>query len=81
VSNPDLGDEVAENSLDALANFNKDMRTLAVNAYQMQELMNLAMDENELVLQWMTHLEENTLNLEEELVKMDKGITKVIENI
>ena len=81
MSNPDLGDEVAENSLDALANFNKDMRTLAVNAYQMQELMNLAMDENELVLQWMTHLEENTLNLEEELVKMDKGITKVIENI
>jgi hypothetical protein len=32
-SNPDLGDEVAENSLEAVSSFNKDMRTLAVNAF------------------------------------------------
>ena len=48
---------MAENSLDALANFNQDMRTLALNAYQMQELMSLAMDENDLILGWMQQLE------------------------
>lgn len=33
--NPTLGDEVAENTLEAIAQFNYDMKMLALNAYQM----------------------------------------------
>lgn len=39
---PQLGDEVAENTLDAIAKFNIDMKVLALNAYQLQDLLELS---------------------------------------
>jgi len=48
-----MQDEVAENSLEALVSFNEDMKTLALNAYQMQDLLDSALEENDLILKWM----------------------------
>lgn len=49
-SNPEMQDDVAENSLEALVSFNEDMKTLALNAYQMQDLLDSALEENDLIL-------------------------------
>lgn len=72
--NPNLGDEVAENSLDALVSFNEDMKTLALNAYQMQELLDAALEENNVILEWMQQLEDGTLDAEKDIVKMSQNI-------
>lgn len=42
-ANPDMRDDMAETSLEALVNFNDDMKILAVNAIQMQELTGYVM--------------------------------------
>ena len=73
-NNPNLGDEVAENSLDALVSFNEDMKTLALNAYQMQELLDAALEENNVILEWMQQLEDGTLDAEKDIVKMSQNI-------
>ena len=69
-ANPQLGDEAAEDSLEALVSFNEDMKTLALNAYQMQDLLDCALEENDLILEWMQQLENSTLEAESEIVKM-----------
>lgn len=62
--------EVAENSFNAIVRFNEDMKILATNAYQMNELLGYAMQENDLILDWVTKLEANTISAEESLVKL-----------
>lgn len=64
-SNPDMKDEMAEASLEALVSFNDDMKLLAVNAFQMQELTNYVMEENDLMLEWMSKMEAETFKVED----------------
>lgn len=80
-SNPEMQDEVAENSLEALVSFNEDMKTLALNAYQMQDLLDSALEENDLILQWMNQLEGATFKAEEDIVKMSKSVEKAADAI
>ena len=80
-SNPEMQDEVAENSLEALVSFNEDMKTLALNAYQMQDLLDSALEENDLILKWMNQLEESTFKAEEDIVKMSKSVEKAADAI
>jgi hypothetical protein len=79
--NPSLGDESAENSLEVIAEFNKDMQTLALNAYQMQELLDAALEENNLILEWMRELEDGALNAEQDITKMSRNITKAAKSL
>lgn len=67
--NPALGDEVAENTLEAIAQFNYDMKMLALNAYQMQDLLENTIKENQVMHQWLEHLENKTINTETKLYK------------
>ena len=67
-SNPEVGDQSTETALDAVASFNQDMKVLALNAYQLQDLLNAAVLENKLMVQWMTKLENQTLKAEERIV-------------
>ena len=67
---PDNGEEVAENTLDALARFNVDMKTLALNAYQLQDLLELTLQENDLMISWLSYLEGRTMRLEDKLYKV-----------
>ena len=76
-----MQDEVAENSLEALVSFNDDMKTLALNAYQMQDLLDSALEENDLILQWMNQLEGATFKAEEDIVKMSKSVEKAADAI
>ena len=76
-----MQDEVAENSLEALVSFNEDMKTLALNAYQMQDLLDSALEENDLILQWMNQLEGATFKAEEDIVKMSKSVEKAADAI
>lgn len=76
-ANPDMTNEAAEESLEALVSFNKDMKTLALNAYQMQELTSLAMQENDLMLEWLAAMETSTLKVEDDLTRM-AGIVKAV---
>tara|TARA_B110000285_G_C14834127_1_gene472276 strand:- start:112 stop:426 length:315 start_codon:yes stop_codon:yes gene_type:complete len=80
-SNPEMQDDVAENSLEALVSFNEDMKTLALNAYQMQDLLDSALEENDLILQWMNKLEGATFKAEEDIIKMSKSVEKVADQI
>lgn len=49
----DVGDEVAETSLEVLCNFNEEMKLLAMNAFQLQELLTLSLEENDALLEWL----------------------------
>ena len=60
--------EVAENSFDAILHFNEDMKILAMNAYQMQELLDYTAKENELIIDWLSRLEALTVNNYEDMV-------------
>jgi len=41
------------------------MGVFALNSFKIQELMDLAVEENELMLKWLTALEADTLRAEE----------------
>lgn len=70
----DIGDEVAETSLEVLCNFNEEMKLLAMNAFQLQELLTLSLEENDTLLEWLQSMESSTLRIEE-------GLTTVVGNI
>lgn len=48
--------------MEAIISFNKDMQGLAMNAYQMQELLNLSVKENELILERLSKIEDVTID-------------------
>lgn len=76
---PALGDEVAENTLDAIAKFNIDMKVLALNAYQLQDLLELSIQENELMINWLSYLENKTIKNEEKLYKIIDKAEKTVK--
>lgn len=76
MANPNMRDEAAEQSLEALVSFNADMKTLALNAYQMEELTGYAMEENDLMIEWLGHMEASTLKVEDNLFRMGTTITE-----
>ena len=76
---PKLGDEVAENTLDAIAKFNIDMKVLALNAYQLQDLLELSIQENELMINWLAYLENKTIRNEEKLYKIIDKAEKTVK--
>ena len=57
-------DPVAENSFEGVATFNSDMKTLALNAYQLGTLMNLVLDEHHALNEWLAEVELITLRTE-----------------
>lgn len=69
-----LGDQAAEDSMEALVSFNEDMKVLACNAYQMQEMLDSALEENDVILDWMRKLEEST-------TKTESGVLKIATKI
>lgn len=77
-SNPDMKDEMAEASLEALVSFNDDMKLLAVNAFQMQELTNYVMEENDLMLEWMSKMEAETFKVEDGIQKIGQSLQQTI---
>ena len=50
-------EKIAQNTLDSIVTFNRDMRTLALNAYQLEDLMNFSLEENDLLIRWMKNLD------------------------
>ena len=60
--------EVAENSFDAILHFNQDMKILAMNAYQMQELLSYSAEENDLIINWLARLDACTVTNYEDMV-------------
>lgn len=60
--------EVAENSFDAILHFNQDMKILAMNAYQMQELLSYSAEENDLIIDWLARLDACTVTNYEDMV-------------
>jgi len=75
--NEDFGHEVAENTLDALSIFNADMKILALNAYQLQDLLELTLKENDVMLDWITYLEQTTLESESAIFKAANKATSI----
>ena len=68
LASDDLGDEVSEMTLDSLASFNEDMKILALNAFQVQDLLKKCLQENELLIDWMSNLEYQTFDVEDKMV-------------
>lgn len=73
-----MKDEIAEASLEALVSFNDDMKLLAVNAFQMQELTNYVMEENDLMLEWMSKMEAETFKVEDGIQKIGQSLQQTI---
>lgn len=65
--NPEMNDPVTENSFEALVRFNEDMKLLALNAYQLHDLLKMVHIENNLILQLMSSQESVTLEYEEKI--------------
>lgn len=70
---------MAENTLDAIAKFNIDMKVLALNAYQLQDLLELSIQENELMINWLTYLENKTIKNEDKLYKIIDRAEKTVK--
>ena len=62
--------------MDTLAQFNEDMRILALNTFQMQEMMDHVLEENDTIVSWLSQLEIETNQAEEDLVKMGDNVDK-----
>ena len=75
----DLGDVIAENALDAIAEMNRDMRCLAANAYQLKDLMNISLEENDLAINWMNKLEQNTIKQEDGLLELGHRVDAFVK--
>ena len=71
---PILGDHQSENALEAMMRFNEDMRTLSLSSYQLHELLELALQEHDQMIQWMIELEQMTLSTEEVMVTNFKKV-------
>lgn len=69
---------MSENALEALVCFNDEMKTLASNAYQLQELLGAAINENKTLTKWMTDLEDATLESEAGVHQMCKTLQRSI---
>ena len=54
---------MAENSFEAILSFNEDMKVLAMNSYQMQDLLQLSIKENEVLLSMFDKIETQTINV------------------
>ena len=73
--------EVAENCYDAIVRFNEDMKILAMNACQMNELLRYALQENHLIKDWTTKLEQNTAQAEDAVLLLSyEKSTHTLEN-
>ena len=73
--------EVAENCYDAIVRFNEDMKILAMNACQMNELLRYALQENHLIKDWTNKLEQNTAQAEEAILLLsDDKSTHALNN-
>ena len=68
------GERIAEVSLESLVSFNEDMKVLALNAYQLQDLMKLSLQENEVLVEWIQRLEDTTLLQEEEFIQISNFV-------
>ena len=49
-------------SLDAISSFNLDMKTLAMNAFQMEKLLGYAIQEQKLITEWVESLDKITMS-------------------
>jgi hypothetical protein len=63
-----------ENALEALVSFNDDMKRIAMNAYQMKDLISYVQKENDLLIAWFEATEENIILGEEQLAGLNKSI-------
>ena len=68
----DLGDNMTEAVFEMLVDFNHDMKTMAMNTYQMQELLELSILENRLMVEWCEHLEQQTLDSERVITDLEE---------
>lgn len=69
-----LGVEAVENYLEAVVSMNADMKVLAANAYQLQDIVDQVMEENEILGEWMRMLELDTLEAEKAVSKVSGDI-------
>jgi hypothetical protein len=79
IEQDNLGDEKSELSLETLASFNEDMKVLALNAYQVRDMLRISLEENELLIDWLGHMEYKTTQVQEKvaanLTQIDKTIS------
>jgi len=50
------------------------MKNIALNAYQLQTLLNNGIEENILLIDWMQELEKRTLKYEDDIARMAERI-------
>lgn len=74
---PNMKDKVAETSFDSLVYFNKDMKTLALNAYQMKDLIGYVQEENDILLEWMSWMETDCFLNEEMICKVHQQVMEL----
>lgn len=74
VGQKDNGDE----ALEAIADFNKDMRVLAFGVCQIQDQINYVLQENDILLKWLEDLEQETITTEEKIISI--SLNNPIEN-
>lgn len=74
---PTLGDKKSENALEAVMRFNEDMRMLSLTSFQMQDLLESALQEHDQMIEWLLDLEQLTLHVEETIIKNLQDVKKV----
>ena len=75
-ADPNLQDYNAEQALEALVAFNDDMKKLAVNAFQMEKLASYSLKENDLTLDWVNEMDDETIQIEEGLIRIERKLRR-----
>lgn len=61
----DHQDQSTENAIEAIVSFNSDMNKIAMNAYQMKDMISYVLQENELLINWLEKAEQDIINDED----------------
>lgn len=62
-----------DDALEAIADFNKDMRVLALGVCQIQDQLKYVLEENDLLVSWLEALEQDTLAAEDRIIKLQRS--------
>jgi len=67
--------------MNALTSFNNDMKALALNAYQLEDLLDLSLQENDAFIEWLSVMEDRTTKSESRLFKFAKKAIKLSRDV
>ena len=69
-----MSEVASEISLEAIVHFNEDMKIISMNAFQMEKLLGLCMQENKVILQMIENLDAQSHSIQSDLLRNTRNV-------